>query len=369
MADVRAAYEHLVSKGEIVSDPAQIDVVRALDGVASAFKSVTLDARGFLSSLFRGSGKTTAPRGLYVHGGVGRGKTMLMDLFFETVVSERKRRVHFHEFMAEAHDRIARGRATTDGDPIPFVAQEIASEAELLCLDEMQVLDIADAMILGRLFKTLFQAGTCLVTTSNAEPGDLYKDGLNRNLFVPFIKLIESQCDVVALDAEKDYRLDKLAGQRLYFSPVDKIAIAAMDAHWQRLTGGHPAECTTLQVLGRELMVPKAAMGVARFRFEDLCAQPLGARDYLAIAHAFHTIMIDAIPILTAEHRNEARRFINLVDSLYDSRVCLIASAEAEPDGLYKRGDGRDAFSRTVSRLIEMRSEAYLAKATSDAQA
>ncbi len=302
----------------------------------------------------------TPPRGVYMHGAVGRGKTMLMDLFYEATDFTPKRRLHFHEFMSEVHERIARGRATTDGDPIPFVAAEIAAGAGLLCFDELHVTDIADAMILARLFKVLFERDLVLVATSNAPPDRLYWNGLNRQLFLPFIDLIEGEMDVVELKAAKDFRLDKLAGRQLYFCPCDRRAATAIEDHWQRLTGHHPAAPATLEVKGRSLRVPMASMGVARFTFADLCERPLGTVDYLHVAHAFHTVLLEGIPVLGPAQRNEARRLINLIDTLYDNRVCLIASGDAEPHLLYPAGDGANLFERTASRLMEMRSEAYL---------
>jgi cell division protein ZapE len=357
--DIIGSYRRRLALREIEPDPAQEAAVQALHGLAGRLSAWKRE-RGGLFSMFRRRNGEAAPTGLYLHGGVGRGKTMLMDLFFEDVDFAPKQRLHFHEFMADVHERIARGRATTDGDPIPFVAGEIASESGLLCFDELQVTDIADAMILSRLFKVLFDRGVVLVATSNARPDELYKNGLNRQLFVPFIELLEASVDVMEVKSAKDFRLDKLSGERLYFTPADEQARAELDRHWQRLTGKHPWESVELDVKGRKLRVPRASMGAARFSFADLCEQPLGSLDYLRIAHEFHTVLIDGIPVLGPNRRNEARRLINLVDTLYDSRVCLIASADAEPDNLYQHGDGAEAFERTASRLTEMRSEAYL---------
>ena len=350
-------YRRRLAENEIEPDAAQAEVAARLDALDGKLASYR-PKNGMISKFF--GKQQEPPKGLYIWGAVGRGKTMLMDLFFEETAFAPKRRAHFHEFMADVHERIAKARHDVPGDPIPHVADEIAKEAKLLCFDEMHVTDIADAMILGRLFEGLFAAGTVVVTTSNATPSDLYKNGLNRQLFLPFIEKLEKQLDVVQLGAKKDFRLDKLSGLQLYFYPSDAAAKAALDDHWARLTGNHRGKPQTLEVLGRKVPVPLASMGVARFNFRDLCDKPLGANDYLHIAHAFHTILIDDIPQLTSDRRDVARRFINLVDALYDNRICLIASAAAEPSALYPKGDGSELFERTASRLIEMRSEAYL---------
>ena len=355
---VSKLYQDRVRLGEIDGDPAQRGVAGRLDELASALAAWRRQRPGFLRAL--ASSRGGLPRGLFIYGGVGRGKTMLMDLFHSSVDFAPKRRLHFHEFMAEVHERIGRGRAATGGDPIPLVAAEIAAEARLLCFDELHVTDIADAMILGRLFKALFDKDVILVATSNVPPRGLYHNGLNRQLFLPFIGMLEERLGLVELKSAKDFRLDKLAGRRLYFTPADDAAHAGIDAHWERLTGHHPSEPVELEIKGRKLRVPMASMGVARFSFAELCERPLGANDYLHIAHAFHTVLIDAIPQLGPERRNEARRLVNLIDTLYDNRVCLIASAGAEPQDLYPAGDGALLFERTASRLIEMRSEAYL---------
>lgn len=357
---VMRAYLDLIDAGELEPNPEQAKIVARLDEAASQLAAYRPASKGLFSFLKSKPGP--APRGLYLYGGVGRGKTMLMDLFYSTVDFGPKSRHHFHEFMADIHDRIGRARKAAPGDPIPIVASQLAEATKLLCFDELHVTDIADAMILGRLFTVLFERGTVVVATSNAHPSELYRHGLNRQLFLPFIDLIEDHMDVVELVSGKDFRLEKLSGRPLYFSPATQEARRQLDEHWVRLTG-RPAEPSPLEleVLSRTLVVPMAAMGVARFDFGDLCAKPLGPRDYLHVAHHFHTVMIDEIPVLPPAKRNEARRFINLIDALYDNRVGLIASAQAQPDELYQKGDGSDLFERTASRLIEMRSEDYLA--------
>ena len=352
-------YNEQLALGEIEADAAQRDIAGRLDQLQSNLFASRVRS-GPLKRLF--AKPAAAPKGLYIHGAVGRGKTMLMDMFYEETAFAPKRRAHFHEFMADVHDRISQARENAAGDPIPYVARALADEASLLCFDELHVTDIADAMILGRLFQSLFANGTVVVATSNAHPSQLYKNGLNRQLFLPFIAMLEQHMDVVDLAAQKDFRLEKLAGIPLYFTPIDAKSRAALDDHWDRLTGRHPGKPVMIDVKGRKLKVPVASMGVARFAFADLCDQPLGANDYLHIAHAFHTVIIDAIPVIDPGRRDVARRFINLIDAFYDCRTCLIASAEAEPAMLYPSGQAADLFERTASRLMEMRSEGYLAK-------
>ena len=351
-------YGARLEAGAIEPDAAQALAVAALANLSDALRSWRPKRSKLLTALFGGA--SVRPRGLYIHGKIGRGKTMLMDLFFETAPISRKRRIHFHAFMAEAHDMIGAARQSHAGDPLSMVARRIADRTALLCFDEMHITDIADAMILGRLFKGLFESGVVVVATSNMAPGDLYRNGLNRQLFLPFIGLMQAHMDVIELAADKDFRLHKLAGKRRYFSPLGAAADQEMDRLWLQLGGGLPAQAATLKVKGRALVVPKSLARMARFRFDELCARPLGPLDYLAIAQSYDTIFMDHLPILTPDRRNEARRFINLVDTLYDNQISLIVSAEAEADAIYKTGDGAALFERTVSRLIEMRCDDYL---------
>jgi cell division protein ZapE len=362
-------YLDLVRRGEIGRDPAQECVVRKLDDLRQRLGDGAAAHRsGLIGWLFgRGQGDPP-PRGLYLWGGVGRGKTMLMDLFFEAAPTTRKRRIHFHAFMADVHARIHAWRqATTNGaggnDPVAPVAAALADDARLLCLDEFAVTDIADAMLLGRLFEALFSRGLVMVATSNVAPRDLYRDGLNRALFLPFVALLEERMDVVHLDARTDFRLEKLAGEPVYLVPADAAARRALDRTFRSLTGRDRGEPARIELLGRTLTVPQAVAGVARFSFADLCVRPLGPADYLALARRFHTVLVDEIPVLRPEQRNEARRLILLIDTLYDSRVKLVASAQAEPGALFTAVEGAEAFEfrRTVSRLIEMQARDYLA--------
>ena len=367
-ASFRSHYYDLVSSGAIELDPAQERVAEAFADLEQRLaRYKPLRKQGLLGRLFADK-DDAPPRGLYVHGDVGRGKTMLMDLFFQACSVEHKRRAHFHEFMAEVHERIygfrqeiAHGKIP-DEDVIGLTANAIFEQAWLLCFDEFHVTDIADAMILGRLFARLFELGTVVVATSNVAPDDLYKGGLNRSLFLPFIAQITDHMIVLRLDARTDFRLEKLAGVKMWLVPADSTAATALDKAWARMTGNAPCRSREIPIKGRTLHVPCSAHGVARFGFADICEQPLAASDYLRLARDYHTLMIDRIPVMDYPERNAAKRFITLIDTLYDNGVKLMASAEADPLSLYVASDGVEAneFKRTSSRLIEMGSESYL---------
>ena len=364
-------YRELVEAGRLEADPAQIALIERLDGLATRLEGYTPRAAPSAFERLIGARQVEAPRGLYIFGPVGRGKTLLMDLFFDAAPVKAKRRVHFHAFMADVHARLHHWRAlrkageVSGDDPIAPAAVALAAQAWLLCFDEFSVRDIADAMILGRLFAQLFALGVVVVATSNVAPDDLYSDGLNRTLFLPFIALMRERMDIFALEARTDFRLEKLTRAPVFYSPADAAARIALDDAFKRLTGCQRGEPLRIELLGRALEAPEVFDGVARFSFDDLCRRPLGAPDYLAIAQRFHTVLIDDIRVMSADQRNEAKRFINLIDTLYDQRVKLIASAEAEPAALFVGKDGAEAieFERTASRLIEMRSADYLAHA------
>lgn len=365
MTGVLDRYDTLVAGGEIRPDPDQRAAAVMLNAIAAKLEARGEREGGFLSRLF---GKKAEPvRGLYMWGGVGRGKSMLMDLFYDTLRSGRKRRSHFHEFMLDVHDRLRVARESEKGDPIPPVVESIAAEAQVLCFDEMVVNNMADAAILSRLFTGLLDAGVTVITTSNRVPDDLYKDGLNRHLFLPFIDLLKAKMDVITLNGPTDYRLDRLAGARTWLVPNGADATRELSETFFRLTdypvedkANVPSEELPIHG-GRSIHVPKSLKGVAVFSFKRLCAEARGANDYLAIARNYHTIIIVGIPILGPENRNEAARFVTLIDALYEYKVKLLASAEAEPENLYPSGDGAFEFERTVSRLMEMGSDAYLA--------
>jgi cell division protein ZapE len=370
LGPIAARYHGLASGGAIERDPAQLALVAKLDALAAALETSRLAAKSSaLGWLLGRRAPAEPPRGLYIWGGVGRGKTMLMDLFFENLQVPRKRRSHFHAYMAEVHERIhdwrqklKRGEVKGD-DPIRPAAAALAEEAPVLCFDEFAVTDIADAMILGRLFTGLFEHGVVVVATSNAPPDELYREGLNRTLFLPFIALLHEHMDVVHLASRTDFRLEKLGDSPVYFVPADAAAHRAMDDIFARLTGGAKPKPVRLMVLGHPVEVPAQAMGVARLSYADACQRPLGAADYIALARAYHTILIDGVPVIPSERRDEAKRFITMIDVLYERRVKLVCSAEAEPDELYHAETGFEAFefARAASRLAEMRSREYLA--------
>ncbi len=370
VSTLQERYDDQVARGHLGRDAAQIAALDRLSPLAEALAAYQPARKtGALSRVFGAKQQNPAPRGLYIWGSVGRGKTMLMDLFFETVDIPYKRRVHFHAFMAEVHARIHAWRQMQKNgevkgdDPIAPVADALANEAWLLCFDEFSVTDITDAMILGRLFNALFQRGTVIVATSNVEPSELYKNGLNRTLFLPFIDLLSQKMDILELAARTDFRLEKLRDAAVYCVPAGAKAHEALTKAFKVLTGAEHGEPCHLPLLGRKLLIPEARANVARFGFADLCKAALGPQDYLAIARAFHTLILDDIPVIEASERNEAARFTILIDALYDQHVKLIASAAAEPDQLFRGTDGRETFEfkRTVSRLMEMQSKDYLA--------
>ena len=366
-------YRALLRTGQLQPDAAQARAARALETLYRSLKVYRPRPRRVFDLAFRANA-SSVPKGLYIHGDVGRGKSVLMDMFFESAPTARKRRVHFNQFMTETHQRIHEwrnlspaeksGRAEfareAEDDPIAPVAKRILSEATLLCLDEFQVSDVADAMILGRLFEKLFASGAIIVLTSNTAPDDLYEDGLNRQLFLPFIALIKDRLEMIELNGPRDYRLERMAGLTVYNTPLGPDADAAMDAAWRRLTDNAASQPVALEVLQRTISVPEAANGVARFSFDALCGEAFGAADYLALARNFHTLLIDRIPRLGPEQSNEARRFTLLIDTLYDEKVKLVCSAASPPQELYTDGDNAPAFRRAASRLMEMQSEDYL---------
>lgn len=364
MAAVLDRYRALIAHGELRVDVAQEAVAARLDALATELANPP--KQGLLARFTRK--EAPVPRGLYIWGGVGRGKSMLMDLFFGCADIAAKRRVHFHEFMLEVHDRLRVERANQLGDPIAPVAAALSAEARLLCFDEMVVNNMADAAIMSRLFTSMLDHGTVIVTTSNRAPSELYKNGLNRQLFLPFIALLEARLDVVPLDGPTDYRLERLAGFPTWYTPLGDPATQAVSRAFFRLTDYPPEDrehvpsCDIDVHGGRTLHVPKTLKGVAVFSFKRLCAEARGAPDYLAIARNFHTVIVVGIPRLGPENRNEAARFVTLVDALYEHGVKLLATAAAAPDELYVAGDGAFEFERTVSRLMEMQSADYLAR-------
>ena len=366
-----------MKSGKLARDEAQALAVSHLQDLhdrLAAYRKGPSDASLFAKLFFKLRKPAPQPCGLYLCGDVGRGKSMLMDMFFQTAPLTPKRRVHFHEFMLETHERIhaerqrlsartSDARTGFDDDPVTPVARTIAGEAKLLCFDEFQVNDITDAMILGRLFRALYGLGVVVVATSNRAPDALYEGGLNRQLFLPFLALFKARQEVVHLGGEIDYRQEKTEdGDGVYFTPLDEKARAHLDHAFAHLTHGHDVLEIDLPVAqGRTLLVPAAADGTARFSFSQLCERPLSAADYLTLAGAFHTLVLDDIPQMGPHLRNEARRFVTLIDTLYENKTRLICSAAVAPDALYAQGDGSFEFARTVSRLAEMQSADYLA--------
>jgi len=348
LSPVSLALDRMVVAGALAADPLQFEAARALDRIADE-----LGERGLF-------GRRKPVRGAYLVGSVGRGKTMLMDLFLAAVPIREKRRVHFDEFMDELHTAITGYRRDHQGDPIAHVVKPIIAETRLLCLDEFQVGDITNAMLLGRLFERLFAGGVVLVATSNTPPDDLYKDGLNRQLFLPFIELLKTEVEIVPLDGPTDYRRLKFEGEEIYRFGTGPEVDAAMDRLWLKLTGGVPGKSETLRSLGRDIVVPAAAMGAARFPFKALCEAPLGARDYLRLAHAYEALMIDNVPVFGRTNPSAAKRFILLIDTLYDRGIKLAASFAAPLEQLASESRNASEFQRTSSRLIEMQSAEYL---------
>ena len=369
---VSQAYYERIEAGFLTEDAAQLQAVAALDDLIAALGQ---NRSGWFS-------KPRPAKGLYLWGGVGRGKSMLMDLFIDRAPVDAKRRVHFHDFMREIHEFRAYWRSLTeeerrksqwyvkgaDGDPIAPAAKRMAASAKLLCFDEFQVTQIADAMILSRLFEKAFDLGLTMVATSNRPPDDLYKDGINRELFTPFIDLLKQQCTVMELASDTDHRLAQLSRAPVWVTPLGEQADADLDLAWTRLTAGAAARAERLTVQNRPLEVPAAAAGVARFTFHQLCAKPLGAADYAELARHYHTRIIAGIPRLSPEKRNEAIRFTTLIDVLYEAGINLVASAAAPPDDLYPSGDGSFEFERTASRLHEMQTAKYIGAGRKEVQ-
>lgn len=345
-------YDSRVAAGDYRADAMQRAVLPALQSRREALEHP--QKRGRLGGLFKKS--ADAPKGLYLWGGVGRGKSMLMDLFAANTEQPAKRRVHFHAFMQEIHAGMHEARKTGVDDALAPVAAKVAADLRLLAFDEMQINDITDAMIVGRLFQMLMDAGVMIVTTSNRPPEDLYKDGLNRALFLPFIALLREKMEVIHLESAVDYRQHRLTGAQVYFHPADSAARQAIDGLWAELTGGDPGAPLVLTVQSRKVEVPRHHNGVARAGFWDLCGRPLGPADYLALAGAIRLLILEDIPRLSSSNYNEAKRFVTLIDALYEGKVRLIASAADQPERLYSEGTGSFEFERTASRLREMQS-------------
>ncbi|MBA8836849.1 cell division protein ZapE [Ochrobactrum sp. RH2CCR150] len=369
---VREHYDAMVASGDVEADPAQLDLTSRYDRLIEEICTKRLSRKSSALGWLFGKRKQAQEivKGLYVHGEVGRGKTMLMDMFFSLLPVERKRRAHFNDFMADVHDRINAHRQalkrgeTKQDDPIPPVADALSAQAWVLCFDEFTVTDIADAMILSRLFSALFARGVVLIATSNVAPDNLYRDGLNRQLFLPFVDILKKHVDVINLDSRTDYRLEKLDRQPVYLSPLGGETEKRMDAAWTAQKDGVEEKPDTIRIKGRDIEVPRSIPGTARFSFEELCSRPLGAADYLAIVGRYSTLFIDNVPMLDLSRRNEAKRFILLVDVLYDHHARVFITAEAQPEKLYVAKSGTEAFEfdRTASRLFEMQSAEYLSQ-------
>ena len=359
-----AEFENRIAAGQLRRDPAQGAAVLALQALYDRLLAHKPAETGFFSGLFA-KPAPEPPKGLYMYGGVGRGKSMLMDLFFDLAPVDRKRRVHFHAFMQEIHDGMGEARTTGARDPVQVVADRVMADAQLLCFDELQITDIADAMIVGRLFDKLFAGGVVIVTTSNRHPDDLYKDGLNRKLFLPFIDLVKARLALHLLDSDTDHRQKALDGQARYLAPLGGPTAMAMDWFWDELAGGDGAPLT-LRNKGRVITLARVSNGVARVRFEDLCAAALGPSDYLLIMERVTVLMMDDIPILSRARNNEAKRFVTLIDTIYEAGKPFICTAEAMPEALYVDGAGAFEFERTASRLIEMGFGGWPPRATGD---
>jgi cell division protein ZapE len=367
-------YQALIESGDVNADPAQAEAVGRLQAMHEKLDGYQLASLKTSWTQRLGFGKPAtieAPRGLYIHGAVGRGKSMLMDLFFDGVAVENKRRVHFHEFMQEAHDLIHQWRQSNKvsktTEPIRPTAKLLADRNWLLCFDEFEVRDIADAMIVSRLFHAMFELGVVVVATSNRHPNDLYKDGLQRDLFLPFIAILQKRLEVLHLTDGLDYRLDRLKGMSVYHMPSGPEADAALDLAFDDLTDGRPGKSERVELRGREIVVPKAEGVVARFGFRDLCESPLGPGDYLAIAKRYRSVIVSNVPVMNGERRDAARRFMTMIDTFYDNHVHMVFSADAPPQGLYSGDDWGFEFDRTISRLMEMQSADYIEAARSHA--
>ena len=357
-------YRNRIASGELKHDPAQALAVEKLQSLHKALNEYEPRSGpvGWKERFGLERRREDPPQGIYFYGGVGRGKSMLMDLFFEDAPVKRKRRVHFHAFMQQVHIRLNEYRKFKgrESDPIPAVADQLAAEAALLCFDEFQVTDIADAMILSRLFEILFDSGTVVVSTSNRPPCDLYKNGLQRDAFLPFIDLVEDKMDVLQLDGKTDYRLEHMRQLDVYLHPHTEETYAKLERAFTRLTHGARPHAATIPVQGRDIAVPKAAQGVAMVQFNDVCGRPLGPADYLELARRFHTLIIPGIPQMGPANKDEARRFVTLIDAMYEGHVKLICSADVGPLDLYVEGEGSFEFERTASRLVEMQSKSYM---------